>query len=128
LADPESAVRPASPGHRPEVLEALGDLFAGRPDVTPGKMFGFPAFYTEGRLFACVYGSGVGFKLPEATVQDLLARPGFTQFVPYGKAVMREWIHLERPNPTDYAADLDLLQQSIEFVAQSPKPKRRSRR
>ncbi len=125
---PARADRPASPGHRPEVVEALGELFAGRPDVTPGKMFGLPGFYTDGKLFACVYGSGVGLKLPEATIGDLLERPGFTQFVPYGKTTMREWVHLERPDADDYADDLDLFQQSIEFVSQSPKSKRRSRR
>lgn len=109
---------PASPGHRAEVAEALARLLAGYPGVTRGKMFGFPAFYVGGKLFACVYGDGVGLKLPEATARALEGEPGVGAFQPYGRARMRGWVAIRREPPEGYARDADLFRESIRFVGQ----------
>ncbi len=109
--------RQASPGYRADVLEVLARLLAERPEVTQGKMFGFPAFYTAGKLFACVYGDGVGLKLPQEMVRGLEGRPGITPFQPYGKPKMREWILVWHQQADAYAMDAHLLAASIDFVA-----------
>lgn len=79
-------------------------------------MFGFPAFYTAGKLFACVYGNGVGLKLPQSTVRQHEGKPGITPFQPYGKAKMREWIHIHYDRATNYSKDAGLFEASIRFV------------
>ncbi len=109
--------RPASPGYRADVLEVLARLLADRPEITQGKMFGFPAFYTAGKLFACVYGDGVGLKLPQEMVRGLEGRPGITPFHPYRKPKMREWILVRHQQADAYAMDAHLLATSIDFVA-----------
>lgn len=110
--------RPASPGYRADVLEVLARLLAERPEVTQGKMFGFPAFYTAGKLFACVYGDGVGLKLPQEMVRGLEGRPGITPFQPYGKPKMREWIQIRRDRAETYVKDSSLFVESIRYVGQ----------
>ena len=82
-------------------------------------MFGFPAFYTAGKLFACVYGDGVGLKLPQDTVRQLEGKPGVTPFQPYGKSKMREWIHLRHDRPSHFSRDANLFEASIKFVGRS---------
>ena len=81
-------------------------------------MFGLPAFYVAGKLFACVYGDGVGLKLPAERVAALLDRPGVAPFRPYGKPAMRQWIQLTRSSADDYAGDLELLLESARFVGE----------
>ncbi len=108
--------RKTLPGYRQDVLEALVRLFVDRPEVTRGKMFGFPAFYTAGKLFACMYGEGVGLKLPEDMVRQLEGKPGITPFRPYGKPKMREWIHIRRDRVSGHTKHAGLFEESIAFV------------
>ncbi len=111
--------RVSSPGYRSDVLEVLSRLLSDRADVRSGKMFGFPAFYTAGKLFACVYGDGVGLKIPEDMARQLEGKPGITPFQPYGKAKMREWIHIRRDPASTFAKDASLLDASITFVGRA---------
>jgi hypothetical protein len=117
--------RPASPGYRADVMEVLDRLLGKRPEVTRGKMFGFPAFYAGGKLFACVYGDGAGLKLPQGAIRTLEGKPGITPFQPYGKARMKEWIHIRHDQPGAFSEDAALFQASIRFVSRTAKqPKR----
>jgi hypothetical protein len=108
-----------SPGYRSDVVEILSRLLLSRPDIVPGKMFGFPAFYTAGKMFACVYGDGVGLKLPQDTARQLKGKPGITPFQPYGKRKLREWIHLRRTRASGFSKDARLFEESIAFVAKA---------
>ena len=113
-----------SPGYRTDVAEVLSRLLLSRPDVAPRKMFGFPAFYTAGKLFACVVGDGVGLKLPEDSVQRFEGKPGVTPFQPYGKPKMREWIHLRHHRAGSFSKEASLLEASIAFVGRAAAPSR----
>lgn len=120
-----SGGRPASPGYRNGVVGVLDRLLAARPEVTRGKMFGFPAYYTGGKLFACVYGDGVGLKLPQEVIRTLEGKPGLTPFRPYGRPRMKEWIHIHHDHPGALSKDAALFQVSIRFVSRTAKqPKR----
>lgn len=122
-----SAPAEQAPGYRADVLAVLAREMAAVPEVHPGKMFGFPAFYATGRLFACVYGQGVGVKLPRERVAELLQRPDFVPFQPYGKPRMREWVEIRHARAADYARDAPLLAEGARFVATAPKPAARKR-
>jgi len=84
--------------------------------VTPGKMFGFPAYYINKKLFACIYEESVGLKVPADTAKEQIGKPGIVPFQPYSKAVMKEWIQINHGKPEDYLNDMELFQQSIDFV------------
>ena len=49
----------------------LDDLVLSHPNVQPGKMFGFPAYYAGKKLCICLYEQGVGVKLPEQSAARL---------------------------------------------------------
>lgn len=101
----------------PEIKAVLDQFLLGIPGVTAGTMFGYPAYYIRGKLFACVYESGVGIKVPEKTAKNLAGMPGFSFFQPLGRAKMKAWIFLERSDPEDYAKELPLFTTSIEYVS-----------
>lgn len=113
--------RPAAePGHK-KILDAL---LLGMPGVVAGKMFGYAAYYANGKLFACIYGEGVGVKLPEALASKLLARKHIVPFRPLGKPKMREWIQINRKRAADYRRDIGIFRTSAEFVRRRQAPAR----
>jgi hypothetical protein len=99
------------------IKSVLDDLFTDRPILREGKMFGLPAWYVGKKLCLCVYEQGVGIKLPRQTVEHLLQSDAHAiPFQPYGKAVMREWVQLNLPDPTAYREYLSLFDEAIQFL------------
>ena len=81
--------------HDKQLFEALlGAARQMEPAIRGGSMFGCPAAYYGRRLAACVYGSKIGLKVPEALAQAALASGRAVPFTPYGRRRMREWIEL----------------------------------
>jgi hypothetical protein len=118
-----------SPGHREDVLAVLDDQFAGRPEVRRGKVFGFPAFSTGGKVFAIAFGDGVALKLPQETI-DRLADDEIAPFRPMGKT-MGGWVQISRPEAESYAADFGLFEISLAYAAaqaSQPKPMPRQKK
>jgi hypothetical protein len=95
----------------------LDIILLDNPDVKPGKMFGYPAYYVGGKLFACVYENCIGVKVPESRANELLKREEIIHFQPYGRKKMREWIQINRKNSEDYIKDREILEASIEYVS-----------
>jgi hypothetical protein len=62
--------------------------------VHEGAMFGCPAAFVGAHMAFCVYGSGIGIKLPAARAAALVDAGRAFAFQPYGKAPMREWIEI----------------------------------
>jgi hypothetical protein len=96
--------------------EILDSFLLDNPIVNPGKMYGHPAYYVGGKLFASLYMDGVCVKIPEKRVKELLKKDGIEPFVPMGRK-MREWIYIIRHKSEDYLKDRDIFEESIEFVA-----------
>jgi hypothetical protein len=94
----------------------LDSLLVDTPLVKPGKMFGHPAYYVGGKLFASLYMDGVCVKIPESLRKELLKRKEIVPFEPMGKQ-MREWVLINRTKSEDYLKDIDIFASSIEYVA-----------
>ena len=101
-----------------DVAAALVEVAARLPDTRVGKMFGYPALYTGGKLYACAYGDGVGLKLPGRVVAALIEEASFEPFRPYGKARMREWVLLRVTSGEAVRTQFDLLEEAAGFVAE----------
>lgn len=101
----------------PEIRNVLDRMFAVIPGINSGKMFGYPAYYIKGHMFACIYEKGVGIKVPPKKAEDLARTKGVTFFQPLGRTRMKSWIFIERNNPEDYRQDLSLFLVSIEYVS-----------
>jgi hypothetical protein len=105
------------PGH----LTTIRGLLSSHEDVREGRMFGLPAFFAGRRMFACIYGDGVGIKVPASLAASLLERSDTESFRPYGKSAMREWVQINHTTSSDYEADLDVFLISLRFVTQGRK-------
>ena len=84
------------------------------PIVKPGNMYGHPAYYVDGKLFASLYMDGVCVKIPEPRVNELLKKDSIEPFVPMGRK-MREWIYIIRNKSEDYLEDRSIFEEAIEF-------------
>jgi hypothetical protein len=100
-----------------EHKEILDSFLLEMPDVVPGKMFGYPAYYIHKKLFACLYEDGVGIKVPEDKARELIGQEGIIHFQPLGRKKMREWIQINREKSEDYLDDKEIFDISIEFVS-----------
>jgi len=67
------------------------------PSVREGAMFGCPAVFVGSHLALCVYGSGIGIKLPAERAAMLVSTGRAFAFQPYGRSAMREWVEIRIP-------------------------------
>jgi hypothetical protein len=96
--------------------QVLDEMLLKLPGAKAGKMFGFPGYWTGGKLFACLYGPGVGFKLPPARATEMLNRPGFAPFTPRGRA-MAAWVMVTPKRAGDLRRFDSLFRESLDFVS-----------
>jgi hypothetical protein len=94
----------------------LDSMLLPSPIVNPGKMYGHPAYYVGGKLFASVYMDGVCVKIPESRVHELLKKEDIHPFEPMGRK-MREWIFLIPKKSEDLKKNLQIFEESIEYVS-----------
>lgn len=101
----------------PAQKAVLDDMLLGHPAVRAGKMFGYPAYYVGAKLCISLYENGVGLKLPEVTVQHLLASdPAVTPFQPMGRRRMREWVQITLDNAEDYRRYDAVFDEAIRYL------------
>ncbi|NTV90179.1 MAG: TfoX/Sxy family protein [Clostridiales bacterium] len=101
----------------PEIRGVVESFLLKIPLAVPGKMFGYPAYYVNKKLFACIYEEGVGIKVPLAMANDLIGRKDIVPFIPMGRHRMKEWIQINHLKPEDYLNDKDIFEASINYVA-----------
>jgi len=105
----------------PEHKEVLDAILLPVPGVVAGRMFGYPAYYINRKLFACIYGEGVGIKVPEKVAGSQVGRKGIVRFQPMGRKPMKEWIQINRKHSEDYRMDQEILKISIDYVSSGVK-------
>jgi len=96
--------------------QVLDEMLLRLPGAKAGKMFGFPGYWTGGKLFACLYGPGVGFKLPPERAAQALKEPGFVPFAPRGRA-MSAWVMVTPKRAADLRKLEPLFRESLDFVS-----------
>ncbi len=96
--------------------EILDSFLLDIPIVKPGKMYGHPAYYVNGKLFASLYMDGVCVKIPKQRITELLENEGIKPFKPMGRK-MKEWILIIRDNSEDYINDRYIFEESIQYVS-----------
>jgi hypothetical protein len=100
-----------------EIKQVIDRILLEVPVVVPGKMFGYPAYYINKKMFACVYEDNVGIKVPAILANELIGKKGVTYFQPLGRAKMKEWIQIHRESPEEYLKDREIFNASVDFVA-----------
>jgi TfoX/Sxy family transcriptional regulator of competence genes len=92
------------PKPSPAIIGALARGSAGMTGIEYRKMFGFPALFINGTMFAGVKGDAIVVRLPEADRQRLVERGEATPSAAIGR-VMREWADIA---PSILASDAAL--------------------
>jgi len=90
--------------------------FEGQHGVTQGAMFGVPAFLVDGRVFACVWGDGVGLRLPTETAQTVVGLMGLKSFTPFGRSPMRGWIQRDCTDVPEFTPTRKLCDAACAYV------------
>ncbi|WP_321912101.1 hypothetical protein [Paraburkholderia sp. J11-2] len=86
--------------------------------IREGVIFGYPAIFIDDRVAFCVYGSGIGIRLPAGVAQLMVDRGRAFYFQPYGRSLMREWVEMRVPR--DRLDEIThVLSESIRFMRAS---------
>src|SRR5262245_45706790 len=108
-----------------DVTKAFDAALPDDPRLERRKMFGFPAGFVGGKMFAGTFGESVVVKLPEAERARALEQ-GASSFEPMPGRVMREYVVVPPPALADGAALRGWVQRAFDYVAALP-PKERAR-
>src|SRR5262249_51621731 len=74
-------------------VRLFGEIVGGLEKAEPRKMFGYPAAFVNGNLFAGLHSGGVVLRLPEAEREAFLAKVrGAKPFEPMPGRTMREYV------------------------------------
>ena len=104
-----------------EIKDVIDSIMLQIQGVVKGKMFGYPAYYINKKLIACIYEDGVGIKVPESLANELRRQEGITNFQPMGRRKMKEWIQINRENPKEFLKDIGIFEASVAYVTQLSK-------
>ncbi|HEY5494637.1 MAG TPA: MmcQ/YjbR family DNA-binding protein [Candidatus Anoxymicrobiaceae bacterium] len=108
----------------PQIKEALDSFLLDNPEVEPGKAFGMPAYYVNGKMFAGVFADGATIKVPPETAAELLQSEGIDEFQPMAGRTMKNWVLIRREDPADYARDKELFNAAFDYVYALTKEKK----
>jgi hypothetical protein len=102
--------------YNPEHKAALDRVLLDYPEVSAGVVFGLPCYKVNGVVFATLWEQGVGMKLPETRVRELLEKPGFVPFRPFGRNRGKEFIQINHEHSEDYQHDQSLFEEAMRYV------------
>jgi TfoX/Sxy family transcriptional regulator of competence genes len=93
------------------------------PDVVRRKMFGWPAAFVGGWMFASLHRESIVVRLPEADLAELLALPGAARFEPMPGRAMKGYGTLPPEMHEDGGAVRSWIERAYRAAAALP-PKR----
>src|SRR5438876_140334 len=76
----------------PALVERFGQIVAAMPLAEPRQMFGYPAAFANGQMFASLFGDSFILRLPEAERAAFIERYHSRQFEPMPGRPMREYV------------------------------------
>lgn len=97
------------------------------PEITQRKMFGYPAAFVNGYLFAGLFENSMILKLPTESRMDLLKFPGAACFEPVPGRTMGEFVVVPPSFTRNHARLKPWLESAYAYVKSFP-PKARKKR
>lgn len=108
----------------PELVEAFGQAAPRDPRVERRTMFGYPALFVRGNMFAGTYGEDVVVRLPEAERTALVKRKAARPFEPMPGRPMKEYVVLPATVARRRAALASFLARGFAYAATLPPKKK----
>ena len=81
----------------PELVAQFGQIVAALPMAEPRKMFGYPAAFANGQMFASLFGDSFILRLPEAEREAFIQQHKTHLFEPMPGRPMREYVVVPPP-------------------------------
>ncbi len=108
------------------VNEAFARVIPDDPVVQKRKMFGYPAAFAGGNMFAGVWQTSVVLRLPSEERAEFLALEGATPFEPMGRS-MREYVVAPERMLADPSSLRPWVEQAMSYALTLPakEPRRR---
>jgi hypothetical protein len=108
----------AESNYRDDHKTVMDALLLEMPGVKGGKAFGYPAYKINGKIFAFVGGSGIAIKLPADRVREVVGSiPHAKPFEVAEGIIWKEWVSLDHELSDGFRDDVDLLEESAQYVA-----------
>ncbi|WP_409494805.1 TfoX/Sxy family protein [Amycolatopsis sp. cmx-11-12] len=112
----------------PEMIDLFDEVLPPDPHVARQKMFGFPAAFVNGNMFAWIHQNHITVRLPQKDREELVAEEKATPVDPTGKR-MREYVSLGDKPVVDQDEVVELVHQAFAYVSSLPpkvkKPKKK---
>ena len=112
----------------PDLVARFQDAIRPLPGVEPKKMFGYPAAFVAGQMFACVFGDGVMLRLSDADRAKMADQHGAQPFEPMPGRPMKEYIRIPQAILNDEAALDGWLRKAMDFAGALPPKKARKKK
>ena len=113
---------PKSP---PELIGAFADLASKMAGVEQRKMFGFPALFINGNMFAGLMGDRMALRLAQADRQHLIEAGEAMPSEVMGRT-MKEWVRLDPRVIVDTARAGGLLEQARAYTGALPAKRKKT--
>jgi TfoX/Sxy family transcriptional regulator of competence genes len=112
----------------PELVALWDEVVPAAPGVERRKMFGYPAAFTNGNMFAGLHQDSLILRLPDRLYDEFMSQPGARAFEPMPGRAMKGYAVAPEALLTDKAELSGWLERSFEAVARLPaketKPKK----
>jgi TfoX/Sxy family transcriptional regulator of competence genes len=99
------------------LIQTFAEALPEAPLVQQRKMFGFPAAFAGGNMFAGLHGNDVLVRLPEDARTSLLSQPGAHVFEPMAGRPMREYVVLPQAIVADRTSLREWLDRGFQYAA-----------
>ena len=106
----------------PQLIELFDSVVPRDSRVERRKMFGYPAAFTGGKLFAGLHQESFILKLAENDREQLQSTHGALPFEPMPGRRMKEYVVLPQAVLADRAILEKWLSRSLAYVASAPAP------
>lgn len=104
---------------RADVKAKMDEMLLFIPGTKASKAFGYPAYKVNGKVFLFVGQNGVAVKLPGTRAQQLIGtQPAYQKFKVGVDTVWPAWMSIQRDDAADYEQDIEIFEESVQFVAE----------
>ncbi len=103
-----------------ELVERFQAALPAHPDLTPKKMFGYPAAFVKGNFFTGLHNDNVVIRLPDEVKAGLKELSGAPAFDPMGGRPMKQWWVVPKAVAGDGKKLKDFIGRAFEQVQPLP--------
>lgn len=96
----------------PEHVKIMDAIMDDVPGAKAAKMFGSPAYKTDGKLAVAAFEGGIVVKVGAARTQELVGKPGIAAFEPLPGRVWKDWVLITG----DFEQNRAIFAEAVEYV------------